>query len=703
MKEKNGKTYTTKDATMLLRDRSPATVDLDNLMRRVLRVSDPTNSMQVADALGKLYEAENEAMAREASGLPYRLVPTLKTQPMATTSTGSELEQAKDDVERDLEALMNNAILKDIWSELRGWATAIRTAIAEGVNAARFSLDPRQRDKTFAIRRLLGNYARIARYVGALTPTLNQSYRKLAQSLDEVSGVLLVIMGETIANIGMGGGRFLLQAPVSELQERRDAVIYALRNLVGSTQEAYGPNDWPRGLQAYSQFMERLGKNAHHDLRVLFQENEIARLMDELIHHATGNTSDGLRALGATAQLTLERFRRLIMFGQGIISPESPPLAAFLTSLKLFLDAFDNADSGYRLLTVSRPPVLFYGLYGIGGQDPASRRLLDLIIQRGKLAEELDCYLGCNCGSDEAMCQIILDKILYDVDRAIDLYALGNEDFGEPEQRAAAYGYVIEAVLSTISGIGCRPDIKKEEHGSGCEQSKEEDSLGCKEDRKTLIKKCSSRFDEKFCRPKCLFCVPEGSRLERILEDIKENLWDHEFEAIDFAGVDSGCLNTGFPIKFGGVLRTELKLFETCIDAIPGGTSAKYEGVYGCIKKSLIASGIIADCSEDIPSEKIPKSIKRLENMLKIIHQELCFQSEAEGNWRSLLQTMAPSCIKFNGNILSPTIEIINCAIHKFAGEIETCPPFAVTIPPHYETSLDSIVDDIDRTGLGRT
>lgn len=673
--------------SQLFMDRSPTAVDLDNLIRKKLRVSDPTDPKSIVEALNKLYTAEKEVMNREAAGLPYMVLPAIRAVPATPTATSAEMEQAKDDVERDLTALINNSILKDIVPELRGWASTIRNAMLEGVNAARFALDPRQRDKTFGVRRLLGNYARIARYVGALTPTVNSAYRKLAQSLDEVAGVLLVIMGETIANIGMGGGRFLLQAPVSELQSRRDAVIYALRNLIGSTQEAYGPNDWPRGLQAYSQVLDRLDKNAHHDLRTLFQENEVARMMDELIHHATGNTSEGFRALGATAQLTLERFRRLILFGQGIISPESPPLAAFLTSIELFLSAFDNADSGYRLLTVSRPPVLFYGLYGIGGQDDASRRLLNLIILRGKLAEELDCYLGCGCGKDEVKCQIILDKILYDVDRAIDLYALGSEDFGEPEQRAAAYGYIIDAVLNTVVGIDCGPGepVSIPE----CKSSEDVQAF------------CNNLTVE--CKPQCLYCVPEGSDLEKTLKGIRDELWFHEFTVDDFISlegqmlIDAG-LATGFSVKFkSGNLGNKLKLFDNC-DKATGS-----RGIYGAIKQSLIANGIIADCNEDIPVDKIPNSVKKVENMLKIINQELCFQAETEGNWRSLLQTMSPSCIKFKGGISAPTIEVINCAISKFAGTgISSCPPFTVTIPPHYETSLDAIANDVTKTGLGR-
>ncbi len=66
------------------------------------------------------------------------------------------MQQAINDVERDLRELTTNSILKDVTPELEGWAMAVRSAIQEGVNSARFALDPRQRDKTFGIRRTLG-------------------------------------------------------------------------------------------------------------------------------------------------------------------------------------------------------------------------------------------------------------------------------------------------------------------------------------------------------------------------------------------------------------------------------------------------------------------------------------------------------------------------------------------------------------------
>jgi hypothetical protein len=280
--------------------------------------------------------------------------------------------------------------------------------------------------------------------VGALTPTLSPTYRKFAQSLDEVAAVLMVLMGEALSNVGFSGGRFLLQVPYSELQVRRDAVINALRNLVGSTQYAYDFNNaWPRGLDGYRKIYDRLGQQGQGDLRALLVENELARAMDELIQRAAHGSAEGLRALGATAQLDLQRFRRLVAIGQ--IEPQSPPLTTFLMALQVFADAF-NTGGGARLLHIARPPILFYGLYGIGGPSLAERTLVSLIVARGQLAEKLDCLLLCGCSSDDVKNQIILDKVLYDVDRAIDLYALGTEDFVEPQLRARAYYYLIQKV-----------------------------------------------------------------------------------------------------------------------------------------------------------------------------------------------------------------------------------------------------------------
>ncbi len=92
----------------------------------------------------------------------------------------------------------------------------------------------------------------------------------------------------------------------------------------------------------------------------LLLESEIAQTMDTLITRAQNGTSDGLRALGVTAQLDIERFRRMAIVAPGAMSREdghfdrSPPLESYLQALELFAETFRPAG-GLRLLRIARP------------------------------------------------------------------------------------------------------------------------------------------------------------------------------------------------------------------------------------------------------------------------------------------------------------------------------------------------------------
>jgi hypothetical protein len=170
-------------------------------------------------------------------------------------------------------------------------------------------------------------------------------------------------------------------------------------------------------------------------------------MMDELIDRASSTAAPGLRALAATGQLAVQRLERVVQVAAAInTNPASPPVAAFLEALQLFVDAFRGGGGGGRLISIARPPIVAYGLYGFGGPDIPTQRLQILTTQRGVLAQMLDCWLGCDCCGDDVICQALLDKLLYDLDRAIDLYALGSsaDGAGEPEVRAAAYGVLMQ-------------------------------------------------------------------------------------------------------------------------------------------------------------------------------------------------------------------------------------------------------------------
>jgi hypothetical protein len=637
-------------------ERSQAAVALDNLIRRHLRVSDPRDPEAISKALRERYVDERQALEQERSGLPF-----VPQRPITITDQGAgasdlELRQAKDDVDRDLQALMANASLKDIRAELHGWSMSIHQVIADGTAAARFGMDPRQRDAAMSARRMLCGYARLARYVGALTPNLSASYRHLAKSLDEVSAMILVLLGDAIAQVGQGGARFLLQAPASELQGRRDAVIYALRNLVGTTQESYGPNDWPRGLVAYRQFVQRLEVSGHSDLRTLFEEGYVARALDELLHWSTSGTGDDLRALGSMSHIALERFRRLIMLAARLVDPESPPLAAYLSAIQLFVDAFEHGSSGARLLYIARPPIVFYGLYAMSGPDAPTARLIELLLERGRLANELDCYLGCNCSTEQVRCQIMLDKILYDLDRAIDLYALGSTNTREPEQRSAAYGVLIDLLIDQA-----------------------EDWLGGKSTAVCLPSGSEIPTTHVTCVG--LTCVTPGSALDVSLGNIRDLLW--------WKGDHADCPGTPTSTR-----QWQLKDF-----AIPSANITGYDCIsfkeLGQSVRDVIAAVTGGDPNLDIddltftPASALTTLIDHRE-ICRHMHQELCLQQAMEQGWIGLLRTMAPSCFRFNGDELTPTAGLLSAAINAVQIE-QTCDQFNPDIPPHFETSLAGI------------
>ena len=82
------------------------------------------------------------------------------------------------------------------------------------------------------------------------------------------------------------------------------------------------------------------------------------------------------------------------------------------------------------------------------------------------------------------------------------------------------------------------------------------------------------------------------------------------------------------------------------------------------------------------------------------MEQELCLQLEMERSWSSLVHTMVANCSQIDSS-LAQLQEVVRQAVDAVVGHPcrETQ---AINLPPTLETSLDSIVDRIDRTGLAR-
>lgn len=650
---------------------NPQRLALDNLIRRELKVGDPSDPHQVAQALLSRYQGDPRAsaIAQEASGLPFlQAVPLPAPVLQSPTSTATEWRQACDDVDRDLAGLATDAILKDITPELNGWAQAIRTTLQEGYNAARFALDPHQRDKGFAMRRQLNAYARLSRLVGTHTPTMVANYRALAQSLDEAANLLLVMMGEALASIGFGGGRFLPQVPYTDLQTRRDAAIHALRNLVGSTQQAYGPQDWPRGLDAYRQLHDLLEAQGQNDLRSLLVESELARTMDELVQRGSDATSDGLRAVGSTALLSVERLRRLVAIGRRGVSPESPSMYAFLEALQLFADSFESAG-GFRLMKIARPPILFYGLYGSTGMDDADQRLVDMITRRGMLADRIDCIAGgCCTNPGERVGVVLLDKVLYDLDRSIDLYALGDENFGQTERRAAAYGYLIAAVAAAPpAGPGGQPDpVLQQVHdmlGHDLRLTDTLDQLDRNDLRPALRPNADVRFDGMVAR-----ALVRAATASQVIVD------------------------NALPDPHG--LRPALDVARTSLDTLYAGGAATVQHLTRLTRALDLAIEQVLEPNFHIEPDE------ELDGYLLPIEQELCLQRDGETRWSGLVHSMVPNCADLDRS-LTALVQAVDSAMVDAMGDTCTEQP-AINLPPTLETSFDTLVDRVERTGLGR-
>lgn len=439
--------------------RSPATVAVDNLLRKTLRVSDPRDPDQIANALLNFYPEEADRDRRERAGLPYSSVPDYVPVAPNTGPSSVELAQAQDDLERDLQTLSTSSPLKDIRIEMIGWGRSIRQIANDGLAAARLALDSVNHDRAMSARRQLGEYSRLARYVGTLTDGSAILFRRFAQSCDVLAGLILVAIGEGLASNGITRSTSIVRSAAGELQARRNAVIMALRTLTGSVESSLGQEDWPRGIEAYRNLVQQLEAGGQADLRALLEESALSQAMDDLVDLSTGASVEGLRELSTASAMLVHRFQRLIQFGQSIQvpietpitlgSPESPPLVAFVSSLQLFVDAF-VAQGSSRLLYVARPPIIVYGLYGAGGPDRGAVRLMNLTIARGFLLEQVDCFAGCGCDDDDISCQVLLDYMLFLLDRAIDLYAVGTDPdgLGEQERRATAVGLAIDAVLT---------------------------------------------------------------------------------------------------------------------------------------------------------------------------------------------------------------------------------------------------------------
>ncbi len=295
--------------------------------------------------------------------------------------------------------------------------------------------------------------------------------------------------------------------------------------------------------------------------------------------------------------------------------------------------------------------------------EDADSRLMRLMIDRGRLAQLLDCYLQCGCSPTQVKCQVVLDKILYDTDRAIDLYAVGKDDFGDPERRAAAYSFIIEE-FKTHAQAHC--NIYGQSNAIGVVLD------GIMNDR---------------LRPPLSLLSPD-------VITVKDDLLRFSASVLNELTIKHQC-----PLHHGTI--------DVCVQLDAGAANSLAYRIR--VEPATLNLGersqlfAFLEYGRDVlrrfEGSHTPGPSDFLSDYLSILSQELRIQMDMEGTWANLVKTMAPDCVGIT-SVLDALKTVVKGAVDRVSSG--TSQSFEVTLPPHFETTLDGLVENVLPDGTNR-
>ncbi|MDY7231331.1 hypothetical protein [Hyalangium rubrum] len=447
-----------RSATASLELAASAKTKFDEFLRRQLGISNAQDPASVVGALRKLYPSTAARLDDESRGVAIRQGGEPERLTVAPTGgMGSpgvlRYQLVRQALEADLGHVVEHPSNRDYKAPLTGWKDAVLAELSEGESAAYRAADPAQRDRTFYSVRKLGDYARVARMAGLLNPVLDAEFRRLASTMDEAAIVLRVLAGETMFRAGFDEGGTVFQVAFEDLRQRRETLIGALERFTSATHE--GEEDWGDGEASYGALLRVLSEQGHSELRAIIRPETMTRLLDVLLDSVPQQQPDYLRGIASTVPLEMVQLRRLravateLLKGRGGRNQAaSAPLSAFVQALTLFIDAFAEPGTGSRLLNISLPAP--FASLQLARADKGGDIVRALFHVRTRLQVELDAiHADPNVDPLDWPLIVKLDRVLYDLDRAIDLYLMGggNNLDGFEERRARMYAVMLQRWL----------------------------------------------------------------------------------------------------------------------------------------------------------------------------------------------------------------------------------------------------------------
>jgi hypothetical protein len=275
----------------------------------------------------------------------------------------------------------------------------------------------------------------------------------------------------------------------------------------------------------------------------------------------------------------------------------------------------------------------------------------------------------------------LLDKILYDVDRAIDLYAVGRFDFGPPERRAAAYGYLIQWLLF---------GVQLNTAGAA--------AVGTYSTEQLLLTHLTSHFGgggvnyppQTFWQQMLSSQPPHPPALPLPLNTYSApNPQTPKISYLLYQILN--LLQPQLHLASAGINKVvnELNAVGTFVTpaVAPVGVpltvatlTTAWNGVLGTPRAGLTTP----------QRRQLENTRKQLEHFFDVMNQELYIQRDLEAQWRQMVATIANDFIG-TGDVFAWVDQAIEGAIGLVGGKAEPLEAIRLSLPPQFEMSLSEI------------